>query len=65
MEPIDLSTHILYWNIDVIGTQGIPVEISYGNDTPNVIIDPSATTQGEMFELYNKGMWHLFTVALR
>ena len=65
MEPIDLSTHILYWNTDVIGTQGIPVEISYGNDIPNVIVDPSAATQGEMIELYNKGMWHLFTVALK
>ena len=65
MESIDLSTHILYWNTDVIGTQGIPVEISYGNDTPNVIVDPSATTQSEMIELYNKGMWHLFTVALK
>jgi len=65
MEPIDLSTHILYWNTDVIGTAGIPVEISYGNDTPNVIIEPSISTQGEMLELYNKGMWHLFTVSLR
>ena len=65
MEPIDLSTHILYWNTDVIGTQGIPVEISYGNDTPNSIIEPSAITQDEMFELYNKGMWHLFTAALK
>jgi len=65
MEPIDLSTHILYWNIDVIGTEGIPIEISYGNDTPNTIIDPSATTQGEMIDLYNKGMWHLFTVSLK
>jgi hypothetical protein len=65
MESIDLSTHILYWNTDVIWTQGIPVEISYGNDTPNVIVNPSATTQGEMFELYNRNMWHLFIVALR
>lgn len=65
MEPIDLSTHILYWNIDVIGTEGIPIEISYGNDTPNTIIDPSATMQGEMIDLYNKGMWHLFTVSLK
>lgn len=65
MEPIDLSTHILYWNTDVIGTTGVPVEISYGNDTPNSIVEPSAITQGEMFELYNKGMWHLFTVSLR
>jgi hypothetical protein len=65
MEPIDLSTHILYWNLDVIGTEGVPVEISYGNDTPNSIIDPSATTQGEMIDLYNKGMWHLFTVSLK
>lgn len=65
MEPIDLSTHILYWNTDIIGTQGIPVEISYGNDTPNVIVDPSSATQSEMFELYNRGMWHLFIVALR
>ena len=65
MEPIDLSTHILYWNTNVIGTQGIPVEISYGNDSPNSIIEPSAITQDEMFELYNKGMWHLFTVALK
>jgi hypothetical protein len=65
MEPIDLSTHILYWNLDVIGTEGVPVEISYGNDTPNSIIDPSASTQGEMIDLYNKGMWHLFTVSLK
>ena len=65
MESIDLSTHILYWNIDVIGTEGMPVEISYGNDTPNVIIEPSALTQGEMVDLYNKGMWHLFTVSLK
>lgn len=65
MEPIDLSTHILYWNLDVIGTQGVPVEISYGNDTPNIIIDPSTATQGEMVDLYNKGMWHLFIVALK
>jgi len=65
MEPIDLTTHILYWNTDVIGTAGIPVEISYGNDTPNSVIDPSSMSQGEMLELYNKGMWHLFTVSLR
>jgi len=65
MEPIDLNTHILYWNLDVIGTTGFPVEISYGNDTPNSIIEPSAASQGEMIDLYNKGMWHLFTVSLR
>lgn len=65
MEAIDLSTHILYWNTNVIGTEGMPVEISYGNDTPNVIVEPSALTQGEMFELYNRGMWHLFTVSLK
>jgi|LakMenE29Apr09ns_1017244.scaffolds.fasta_scaffold60222_1 hypothetical protein len=65
MEPIDLSTHILYWNLDVIGTEGAPVEISYGNDTSNSIIEPSAATQGEMIDLYNKGMWHLFTVSLK
>lgn len=65
METIDLSTHILYWNTDVIGTEGMPVEISYGNHTPNVLVEPSALTQGEMIELYNKGMWHLFTVSLK
>ena len=65
MEPINISTHILYWNTDVIGTQGIPVEISYGIDTPNVIVEPSVATQGEMIELYNRGMWHLFTVSLK
>lgn len=65
MEPIDLSTHILYWNTNVIGIEGIPVEISFGNDTPNIIIEPSVATQGEMFDLYNKGMWHLFTIALK
>ena len=65
MELIDLSTHILYWNTDIIGTEGMPVEISYGNDTPNVIIEPSALTQGEMVDLYNRGMWHLFTVSLK
>ena len=65
METIDLSTHILDWNTNVIGTEGMPVEISYGNDTPNVIVEPSALTQGEMIELYNKGMWHLFTVSLK
>jgi hypothetical protein len=65
MELIDLNTHILYWNTDIIGTQGIPVEISFGNDIPNVIVEPSATTQTEMIDLYNKGMWHLFTVSLK
>jgi hypothetical protein len=65
METIDLSTHILYWNLDVIGTEGVPIEISYGNDTPNIVVEPSASTQGEMIDLYNKGMWHLFTIALK
>jgi hypothetical protein len=65
MEPIDLSTHTLYWNLNVIGNENIPVEISFGNDTPNLIVDPAITTQGEMVDLYNKGMWHLFTVEVK
>lgn len=64
MEPIDLSTHTLYWNTDVIGTENIPIEISFGNDTPNIIVDPSTSTQSDMFDLYNKGMWHFFTVVV-
>jgi len=65
MEPIDLATHTLYWNTSVVGTESMPIEISYGNDTPNVYIDPTTATESEMVDLYEKGMWHLFTVALR
>lgn len=65
MEPVDLSVNVLYWNTEVIGTENIPVEISFGIDTPNVIVDPAIATQAEMVELYNRGMWHLFIVGLK